>query len=84
MTVLDNIRIANHHRIQYSLADVFLQLPRYRRQEAEFAARAMDLLRTFKLEALRAGAGGQPALRGPAPRGDRARAGLRPQAAAAG
>ena len=51
MTVLDNIRIANHHRIQYNLADVFLQLPRYRRQEAEFAARAMDLLRTFKLEA---------------------------------
>ena len=51
MTVLDNIRIANHYRIRYNLLDAFLQLPRYRRQEEEFEARAMGLLRTFKLDA---------------------------------
>jgi branched-chain amino acid transport system ATP-binding protein len=51
MTVLDNIRIANHYRIRYSLWEAFLQMPRFRQQEAEFEARAMDLLRIFKLEA---------------------------------
>ncbi len=50
MTVLDNIRVARHHLIRYNLADIFLQLPRYRRQEHEFEERAMELLRLFKLE----------------------------------
>jgi branched-chain amino acid transport system ATP-binding protein len=50
MTVLDNIRIANHHRIRYNLAEAFLQLPRYRQQEAEFKEDAFALLRLFKLE----------------------------------
>ncbi len=50
MTVLDNIKIANHNRISYSLADAFLQTPGYRRQEREFHEQAMDLLRLFKLE----------------------------------
>jgi len=50
MTVLDNIRIANHHRIRYTLAEAFLQLPRYRQQEAEFKENAFELLRLFKLE----------------------------------
>ncbi len=50
MTVLDNIRVANHRRIRYGVADAFLQLPRCRQQEQEFEAHAMELLRLFKLE----------------------------------
>ena len=50
MTVLDNIRVANHGRITYSLLDAFFQLPRYRQQEAEIAEHALALLRLFRLE----------------------------------
>ena len=50
MTVLDNIKVANHNRINHRLVDVFLQTPRCRHQEQEFQAKAMDLLRVFKLE----------------------------------
>ncbi len=50
MTVLDNILVANHHRITYRLADAFLQTPRYRRQEQEFRDQALELLQLFRLE----------------------------------
>ncbi len=50
MTVLDNIKVANHGRIRYNLVDAFLQLPRCRQQEREIEAHAMDLLRLFKIE----------------------------------
>ncbi len=50
MTVLDNVRVAQHHQIQYGLADIFLQLGAYREQEQQIEAEAMDLLRLFKLE----------------------------------
>ncbi len=50
MSVLDNMRVALHGRITYSLADAFLRTPRYRRQEEEFTERSMELLRLFKLE----------------------------------
>ena len=32
MTVLDNIKVAQHGHIHYDLKDIFLQLPRYRSQ----------------------------------------------------
>jgi branched-chain amino acid transport system ATP-binding protein len=50
MTVLDNVRVAHHSRITYNLAETFLRLPRYRREEKEIGDRSMDLLRLFKLE----------------------------------
>jgi branched-chain amino acid transport system ATP-binding protein len=50
MSVLDNVRVAHHHQITYSLADSFLRLPRYRRQEREIEDHSMELLRLFNLE----------------------------------
>jgi len=50
MTVLDNVRVAHHARITYTLAETFLRMPRYLRQEKEFEDRSMELLRLFKLE----------------------------------
>lgn len=50
MTVLDNIKIANHNRIKYRVLDTFLQTGAYRRQEREFHDEAFELLRLFKLE----------------------------------
>ncbi|GAB4573755.1 MAG: ABC transporter ATP-binding protein [Anaerolineae bacterium] len=50
MTVLDNIKVANHNRINYRLFDVFLQTNTCRSQEREFHDQAMELLRLFRLE----------------------------------
>ena len=50
MTVLDNVRVAHHPQIRYGLVDIFLQLPRYRNQEREIEAQAMELLRLFNLD----------------------------------
>ncbi|MBN2469618.1 MAG: ABC transporter ATP-binding protein [Anaerolineae bacterium] len=50
MTVLDNIKVANHNRIRYGVIDVLLQTGSYRRQEQEFHDQAMELLRLFRLE----------------------------------
>jgi branched-chain amino acid transport system ATP-binding protein len=50
MSVLDNVRVAHHHQITYTLADGFLRLPHYRRQEREIEDHSMELLRLFNLE----------------------------------
>ncbi len=50
MSVLDNIRVAYHGRLNYGLADVFLQSRHYRDQEREITERAYELLHLFKLE----------------------------------
>ena len=50
MTVLDNVRVAHHHLLTYTLAEAFLRLPRYRKQEREIDDHSMELLRLFKLE----------------------------------
>ncbi len=50
MTVLDNVKVAHHGRITYTLAEAFLRLPRYRQQEREIEDHAFELLRLFKLE----------------------------------
>ncbi len=50
MTVLDNVRVAHYHSIRYGLMDVFLQLPRYQKQEREIEEHSRELLRLFKLE----------------------------------
>ncbi|MCL4249796.1 MAG: ABC transporter ATP-binding protein [Anaerolineae bacterium] len=49
MTVLDNIKVAQHGHIQYDLKDIFLQLPRYRNQEQAIEAQAMKMLKLFNL-----------------------------------
>jgi branched-chain amino acid transport system ATP-binding protein len=50
MSVLDNVRVAHHHQITYTLADDFLRLPRYQQQEREIEDHSMELLRLFNLE----------------------------------
>jgi branched-chain amino acid transport system ATP-binding protein len=52
MTVLDNIRISQHYRLGYSVADVFFHTWRYREREKEITDSAMELLTVFKLDSL--------------------------------
>ena len=49
MTVLDNIRIAQHHALGYGLLDCFLRTPRYMRREREIEDHAMQVLDTLGL-----------------------------------
>jgi len=49
MTVLDNIRIAQHHALGYGLLDCFLRTPRYMRREREIEDHAMQVLETLGL-----------------------------------
>lgn len=49
MTVLDNIRIAQHHALGYGLLDCFLRTPRYMRREREIEDHAMAVLDTLGL-----------------------------------
>jgi branched-chain amino acid transport system ATP-binding protein len=49
MTVLDNIRISQHYRLGYNVADMFFHTGRYKRREAEITKSAWDLLEIFKL-----------------------------------
>ena len=44
MTVLDNIRIAQHHALGYGLMDCFLRTPRYMRRERDIEDHAMEVL----------------------------------------
>jgi branched-chain amino acid transport system ATP-binding protein len=50
--VLDNIRVAQHCRLGYSVLDVFLHTKRYKEREKNIRERAMELLEVFKLAAL--------------------------------
>jgi branched-chain amino acid transport system ATP-binding protein len=49
LTVLDNIRIAQHYRLGYNAADVFFKTKRYREREAEITRSARELLEVFHL-----------------------------------
>jgi branched-chain amino acid transport system ATP-binding protein len=49
MTVLDNIRIAQHYRMGYSLLDCALRSKRYMERESKIDSIAMDLLRHLDL-----------------------------------
>ncbi|GAB4248732.1 ABC transporter ATP-binding protein [Deferrisoma sp.] len=50
LTVLDNIRIAQHHRLGYGFADAVLRTRRYQSREAEIAAYARELLEVLELD----------------------------------
>ncbi|MDR1585816.1 MAG: ABC transporter ATP-binding protein [Treponema sp.] len=49
MTVLDNIRIAQHYRLGYNAADAFFNTKRFREREAEITRSARELLEVFRL-----------------------------------
>ncbi len=52
LTVLDNIRIAQYARVQYSPLDALLRLPRFMAEEAEIRSRSHELLEIFGLTRL--------------------------------
>ncbi|MDW7710552.1 MAG: ABC transporter ATP-binding protein [Deferrisomatales bacterium] len=54
MTVLDNIRISQHHRLGYGLLDTLLRTRRYDRRERELEEYARGLLEVMKLSAVAA------------------------------
>ncbi len=49
MSVLDNIRIAQHHHLGYGLLDCFLRTPRYMKRERDIEDHAMRVLDTLGL-----------------------------------
>lgn len=51
MTVLDNIRVAQHHRLGYGFFDSLLRTRRYQTREAEITQEARHLLDVFGLSA---------------------------------
>ncbi|MBQ8345214.1 MAG: ABC transporter ATP-binding protein [Clostridia bacterium] len=50
LTVLENVMVGLSNSIPCSLPESIFRLPRHRKSEQEFRARAMDLLKVFKLE----------------------------------
>jgi branched-chain amino acid transport system ATP-binding protein len=49
MTVLDNIRISQHYRLGYGVADMFFHTGKYKKREREIKDEAMELLSVFHL-----------------------------------
>jgi len=49
MSVLDNIRVAQHGRLQYGFFNAMVRSPLYLRREAEIEAKARELLEIFDL-----------------------------------
>ncbi len=50
MTVLDNIRLAQHYRLDYTLADALFRSRKYYRREGEIRAEALKLLDFFGMK----------------------------------
>lgn len=50
MSVLDNVKVALHHQVKYSLATSLLKLPRYFKMEKEMDEMALDILKVFDLD----------------------------------
>lgn len=50
MTVLDNIRVAQHYQLGYGFFESILRNKRYRQREAEIAKEAEELLEVFDLK----------------------------------
>lgn len=50
MTVLDNVKVALHHHVKYSLATSLLRLPKYFHAEKEMDQMALDILKVFDLD----------------------------------
>ena len=50
MTVLDNVKVALHNYIEYSLAESFFHFGNYSKKEKEMDERALDILKVFGLD----------------------------------
>lgn len=50
MTVLDNVKVALHNQVKYSLLTSFLRLPAYYSAEQEMNEKAMEILKVFDLD----------------------------------
>lgn len=50
LTVLDNVRIANHLRTKSTMLEAILRLPRFNKEEQEVADKALELLKVVKLD----------------------------------
>ena len=50
MTVLDNVKVALHNQVKYSLLTSFLRLPAYYKAEQEMNEKAMEILKVFDLD----------------------------------
>lgn len=50
LTVIDNVRIAMHKNVKYSLLSSFFHLPSYHKEEAELTKKSMELLKILKLD----------------------------------
>lgn len=53
MTVLENVLLANHMRLNSSLVEAIIGLPRYRKEEKEIVERSMSLLEEMGIADLR-------------------------------
>ena len=67
LSVLDNVRIAFHCRVGYTMADSLLRLPAFSREERKLTEQAQELLDLFKLS------GKQAELAGSLPYGEQRR-----------
>ena len=50
LTVIENVKIAYHQRMSYSLTSTLFRLPKFYSGEDEMQSKAMDLLKIFNLE----------------------------------
>ena len=50
LTVLDNIKIAMHNRMQYTIAEGLIRLPRYWKEEASSTEESLELLDVFDMK----------------------------------
>ncbi len=50
MSVIDNVKVALHHEIRYSLAESILHLFSYSKKEKETTKKAMEILKVFDLD----------------------------------
>ena len=50
LSVLDNVKVALHNEIEYSLLESFLHLSSYIKKEKEMTEKAMDILKVFDLD----------------------------------
>ena len=50
MTVLDNVKVALHNHIGYSLVDSFFHIGKYAKKEKEMDERALEILKVFDLD----------------------------------
>lgn len=50
MTVLDNVKVALHNHIEYSLAESFFHFGNYSKKEKEMDEKALDILKVFGLD----------------------------------